>query len=322
VSGDDFEVEPEKTEIFYLTVPDDGAPRKQPIKGRIIRSWRHTPEAAQQFEESFTRTSPDVRIRIRVYRGERELLPERDEVVLPSTLEEPVAAGPNLGAAAGLQQHLQLLNDSIKLAHARLASLEAEIEQARGRRDRELAAHQTMIDSAQTAALVSIKQSRDHVTSERQRAFELDQAAWRQVTEQGVVLKTVQDMLRSSVLANNLEKYLGIGATMLKGLSESQIGQVMSFTMATTIAEQVQARLGARGTNGEGRRATTHDVLVSAVINGGQFNERRELLAQFSVLAPPQLGQALLLGPAYCIGQAPPEAIQELITQANATSTT
>lgn len=322
---EEYEAHGEALEIFTLTIPDQSAPRGKGMKGRPIRSWRLPPAAAQQFEESLQRLAPEVRIKVRIYRGDRELqrLPAGDEETLTDRLAPaPPPAEESTSPATPERQHLEALITSIRLAQQRLAGLEAEITSARERRDRELEAHENLIRESSSSMLALVRQHREHATSEQQRAFMLDRqageqmaAGWSQVVSNAQHLDTVRKVLLEGVMADRMEKYISIGANVVKGVSESQIGQVLSLNFAASIASTVNKHLGPPGTDGQGRQVRPEDVLIAAAVNGAAFNERRQMLSQFIPLASPQIGQALLLGPSFCLGEAAIESVQELINQ-------
>lgn len=322
-NADEYSAEPEAMETFQLAMPHPAAPRSGPIKGLVIRTWLLTPSAAQEFEESLKRHNSQVRTKIRIYRGTRELQPElgdEDDLApapAPTAHREPAASSGGEALARELERHLAALHRSIELAQQRLAGLDAEIVQARDRRDKELAANMQLVEMSQTSSLKTIEQARNHAISEQAKAFELDKASgtqfglsWLQLTETAQTVATVRQVFGQSVLADRLEKYLTIGKEVVTGVAESQIGRVVGLSVAAKIAAAVSTATG--------QKFSAEDVLLASLLQAPLFAERRRMLGEFAALAPGKVGQALHVGPAFCLGEAGPETVQELVASSQA----
>lgn len=320
-TSDEYSAEPETMETFQLTVPHASAPRSGPIKGLVIRTWLLPPAAAQELEESLKRHHSHVRTKIRIYRGSRELLPELgdEDELTPATPPPPhqAAGGSSESVARALEAHLNAINRSIDAAQARLAALDREVEDARGRRDKELAANLQLVESSQTASLKAITQARDHALTEQAKAFELDRlsgtqfaGSWLQLTETAAAVAQVRSVFGQSVLADRLEKYLTIGKEVVTGVAESQLGQVLGLTVAGKIAAAVGKATG--------QNFSAEEVMLATLLQAPVFTERRRQLQQYAALAPGRVGQGLLLGTAFCLGEANNEAVQDFVQSSTA----
>lgn len=325
-NGEEYTAEAQPLESFSLTVPHLSGPRSGPIRGLVVRTWLLPPAAAQAFEESLRRHQAQVRTQLRIYRGTRELLPEIEKLgeEVPSVPPPPTReATPADAVTRGLEQHLVALNRSIEVAQQRLERIEAEVVTARERRDKELGAMQQLVESAQSSALRQIQQSRDHAIEEQGKAFALDKRAgdqfshsWNQVTETAATVATARNILGQSVLADRMEKYLTIGQALITGVAESEVGRLLGLKMAQQLATLANKSFGDKSPTGQ--PFSPDDVLLAALLQSSMFAERRRLLGQYSVVGAGPVGQALILGPDFCLGRVAPEAIEELVTTAAA----
>lgn len=322
----EYTAEAEALESFSLTMPHVSGPRHGPVRGMVVRTWLLPPAAAQAFEESLKRHNSQVRTKLRIYRGTRELQPEiGDEDDLPSVTPPPSReSAPPDAMARELEKHLAALNRSIELAQQRLERIETEVSSARERRDRELAANLQLVELTQSSTLRQIEQSRNHAIDEQRKAFLLDRQAgdqfatsWSQVTDTATVVSEVRGILGKSVLADRMEKYLTIGKEVVTGVADSEVGRVIGLQLASKMALLVNKVAGSAEVNpATGKPFTAEDVLLAALLRASMFAERRRLLGQYAVLAPGAVGQGLLLGVDFCLGSVAPEAIEELVNAA------
>lgn len=324
---EEYSAEPTSLETFTLTIPDKRAPRGRELQGLPIRMFRLSPEAAQELEDSLVRVNPQERSQVRLYRGTRLLLPELgddDEQVLARPPPPPVVEDATLREA---ERHLNALNESIRLAQERLRLLDAqeqkqiaEVEAARGRRDRELASHLALVEASQASCLKQIVQAREHTTREQLRAFEMDTAvqeqitaSWASVANTSQHLGTVRKVLGDSVLADRTKEWLLIFKDVATNVADSPLGKMMTFHAAEWLARTVNKILRERGKPDD---VKAEHIMVTYALVAQQFAERRKMLQAYAQHCPKAVGQALLLAPDFCLGEADPAAIRELIEQA------
>ena len=333
--------EGEPMETFTLTVPDRSAPRGKALRGTVLRTWELPPAAAGIFEDTLRRHAAKVRNPVRIYRGQRELLPDLhdddDDGPTPTPAAapwpSPTPSTPDLAAAQmhvrETQQHLSQLRATVELEQRRLGQLQDEIEQARKRRDEELRLHTALVNHAHSSSLTQITQVRDHATRELARSLELDVGVsdqmariWGHIDTQAQTLGKIRGLLVDSVLADRLGGYLQIGQQMMAGLVESPLGRAVGLHVAARISAEINRQLEKMSDGNKGRPVVTpDDVMLATVLSSAAYAERRRLLHSFAAVDTGLVGQALLIGPAYCCGEADEGPVRGLIESAQAART-
>lgn len=310
VSGDDGDYEEASAtprEIICITVPGDGAPRGQQIKGCVMFSWDLPVEQAQHFEDHLTRHNPTTRIRVRVYRGERELKPQIGESneslpMTPPADETSATLRLHIGESS---RHLDQLRRSIDQEQARLAEVRAELAKLQTRRDDEVTKLGALVSTIQTQAFEDIKKARTHASLEMQRAQLLDgqvgmqlTSTWAQLASNNSNLNIVRDMLQRGLLADRTKEYLNVAKTAVSGLADSQFGRMVGMRLAASLSDQVNKKLAP-----DQPGTTPEDAIAAAVIFGAAFNERRAILREYAVRHGGREGQALTLGLEFAFGE-------------------
>lgn len=318
--GDEYDVDPEVFETITITVPDAKGGRNRAIKGLTRWTIRLSTAAADELEKGLMRHSPAVRLKLRIYRGERELQPELgEEPELPTVVTHDAgedAAG--FGEVRSAERVLAQVNRAIELGNQRLAAVVAETEAATKRRDEVLERDRKLIESSHASTLAQVVKDREFLAAEHQRAFNLDTQRWTEIASSAQSLSTVRGLLQESVLADRWEGYLKIAKDAALGVADSKLGQVLALKLTTTMAAEMSKRLqsgGAKGPDGRPLEVSAEDILLATVLGSSQFAGRRKELAAIAAMAPDPVGPALLMAPAFCLGEIGVEALGELLVR-------
>lgn len=295
-------------ESICITVPGEGAPRGRAIKGCVLFSWDCTVDEAQRLEDRLKRHSPTTRVKVRVYRGERELKPilgdDDDALPMPAPPADETSATLRLHIGESTR-HLEGIRRSIEQEQARLTAVQAELATMSQRRDAELAALGTLISAVQAQAFESIRAARTHAQLEMARAQSLDSqvglqltTTWAQLASNHDNLNTVRAMLMKGLLADRTKEYLQVAKTAINGLADSQIGRMVGMRLAASLSDQVNRKLAP-----DQPATSPEDAIAAAVVFGAAFNERRTILREFAVRHGGREGQALTLGLDFSYGE-------------------
>lgn len=312
MSRDENEVTGEAVETWTICVPRPGAPTKGAIQGIPVASFELGPSAGDQLERTLRRLSNSVRRgRPAVYRGDRELLPERPEaeeerelLAAQATAADPAHSAAMFEAVSLKTLRRELVAD-IEAKRRELAEWDRRIEAASERYDREEAKQRALIEETVRHGQRLVRESQSHYEARLRNTWEteagLEEHNTAQMQQFGVqIQQTIQakQQIDRIMRAQTAGELLGSLKGHLEVALNSPLGQAIQSGIAARWTAKVSNHIRDRHGKVPDPPITPDDVLATMVLQGRAFNARLAMLHELRVHAPAsnQRPDGLLLG--------------------------
>lgn len=321
---DEREVIGEAGETWTICVPRMGAPNKAAIQGVPVFTFVVSPSMGDEVERSMRALSPSLRRgRPMVYRGDREILPERPEESEERELlaARATASDPHEAAAMFEAVSLKALSRELSLETERkrqeLASLERRIEAARQAVADEQERQRKAVEKASKHGQDLVASAAEHYEKELRRTWRMEEALEEKGLQSMRRMGEQQDLvIKSKQQIDSIMRSTTIGEMMnaLKGHLEVAFNSPIGKSIGLAVSAKLASVIAARTT---GRAVTTEDALASLILQGAEFRQRQGELQEMLVAAPDAArrarAQGLVLGATYVAGGCPPNVVAEYI---------
>ncbi|GEM_PF-5158130 len=308
------EVTAEPLETWTICVPRSGPPSRDPIQGTPVYVFSVGAGQGDDLEASLRKLTPSLRRgRPMLYRGQRELMPERPdadeerELQARATVQDPAEAAA-AHEALQLRELRRQLGLDLDAKRRELDALNAKIADASARLAEDLRKGREMVDAAMKHNQALVADAQAHYEARLRNTWKVEadleqhstdglQRLGTQVEIATNAKKQIDRVMRGATAAEWMESIKG----NIESALNSPVGQAIGAGIAARIAASVSNRMGAKI---EGKTIDADDVLAGFVLQGRALRQRREGLQELRTAAPKNsaAAEALLIGADFVLG--------------------
>jgi hypothetical protein len=320
----------EPLERWTISVPKPGGPSRDPIQGTPAFTFHLSPGASDVLEDGLRRVNKSTLRRgiPLLYRGEREVCPERPEgeeerqLLAHTSAQDPGEAAAAFEVAGLKALRHQLLVD-IEARRKELEALNTKIAAAGSRYEAETERQDRLLAAQMKHNQALVAQAREHYERQLRNSWETESGLEAHSTEnmnrlgQQVALVTeakrqMNSMMKASTAA---DLFSGIKDNV-SALLNSPIGQQIGTNISASVTAMVNERLAGKRPAGA-KPIEREDVIVAFALQGQAFRDRQTILLELKLR--PEVNsaraEAALLGAQFASGGVEVRTLVEFISR-------